>query len=73
MGRLQVLSGQEVCAILRKHGYLEVRRKGSHIVMQKRISTSTITVPIPDHEELRRGTIMGIIRQSRVPKEEFEL
>lgn len=41
--------------------------------MQKKIPDSTITVPIPDHKELRKGTIIGIIRQSGVPKEEFEI
>ncbi len=29
MGRLRTLSGREVCAILARHGFVEVRRKGS--------------------------------------------
>lgn len=40
--------------------------------MQKRLADTTITVPVPDHAELRRGTLMGIIRQSRLPRTEFE-
>jgi predicted RNA binding protein YcfA (HicA-like mRNA interferase family) len=72
LGKLRVLSGAEVCALLSKHGFEEVRRRGSHIVMQKRTATSTITVPVPDHKELRLGTLQSIIRQSRLRRELFE-
>jgi predicted RNA binding protein YcfA (HicA-like mRNA interferase family) len=40
--------------------------------MQKAIADTTITVPIPDHGELRIGTLQSIIRQCGVPKSEFE-
>jgi len=32
-----VLSGRDVCRILEKLGFAEVRRRGSHIVMQRRV------------------------------------
>lgn len=72
MGRLRVLSGQEVCRILEDHGFVEVRRRGSHIVMQRRLDTSTITVPVPDHPEIKIGTLLAIMRQSGVPRAAFE-
>ena len=72
MGRLRVLSGMEVCAILVQHGFVEVRRRGSHIVMQKHSENSTTTVPVPDHAELRIGTLQSIIRQSGLPRALFE-
>jgi predicted RNA binding protein YcfA (HicA-like mRNA interferase family) len=46
MGRLRVLSGREACRILQQHGFVEVRRRGSHIVMQRRTDAGSITVPI---------------------------
>jgi predicted RNA binding protein YcfA (HicA-like mRNA interferase family) len=55
-----------------RHGFLEVRQRGSHIVMQKRLPDTTITVPIPNHAELRIGTLQSIIRQSGVHRSEFE-
>jgi predicted RNA binding protein YcfA (HicA-like mRNA interferase family) len=67
-----VLSGNEVCEILAGHGFFEVRRRGSHIVMQRKEPDSTVTVPVPDHKELRRGTLRSIIRQSGVPRSSFE-
>ena len=42
------------------------------MVMQKRLSDTTITVPVPSHDELRAGTLKSIIRQSGVPGSEFE-
>jgi predicted RNA binding protein YcfA (HicA-like mRNA interferase family) len=72
MGRLRVLSGREVCRILEQHGFTEVRRRGSHIVMQRRTSEGTTTVPVPNHAELAIGTLMSIARQSGVPRAAFE-
>ena len=73
MGRLPVLSGKDVCRILAQNGFTEVRRRGSHIVMQKQLSHTTITVPVPDHKEIRMGTLLSIIRQSGLSRKEFEL
>ncbi|MBL8676931.1 MAG: type II toxin-antitoxin system HicA family toxin, partial [Alphaproteobacteria bacterium] len=41
MGKLLRLSGREVCKILSQNGFSQVRQKGSHIIMQKRIEHST--------------------------------
>lgn len=40
--------------------------------MQKRTGTSTITVPVPQHDEIRIGTLQSIIRQARLPRDLFE-
>lgn len=72
MGKLRVLSGKDVCRILQRHDFIEVRRRGSHIVMQRKTEESTITVPVPDHKEIRIGTLLSIIRQSAIPRTEFE-
>ena len=72
MARLAVLSGKEVCKILARHGFAEVRRRGSHVVMQRRMPSGTTTVPVPDHDELKIGTLQSVIRQSGVPRPEFE-
>jgi len=41
--------------------------------MQKKTSDSTITVPVPDHKEIRIGTLQSIIRQSQLPRSLFEV
>jgi predicted RNA binding protein YcfA (HicA-like mRNA interferase family) len=40
--------------------------------MQKRTEQTTVTVPVPDHAEIRLGTLMSIIRQSGLPRTLFE-
>ncbi|MBI5674750.1 MAG: type II toxin-antitoxin system HicA family toxin [Nitrospirae bacterium] len=72
MGKLRILSGKQVCDILVRHGFVQVRQRGSHIVMQKRLPDTTITVPVPNHSELRIGTLQSIIRQAGLNKSEFE-
>jgi predicted RNA binding protein YcfA (HicA-like mRNA interferase family) len=67
------LSGKRVCRILEQNGFEAVRQRGSHIIMQKQIpGPSTITVPVPNHHELRKGTLLSIIRQSQLPRSAFE-
>ncbi len=72
MGKLRVLSGSDVCAILGRGGFVEVRQRGSHVVMQKVLPGTTITVPVPNHPVLRVGTLLSIIRQSGMPRSDFE-
>ena len=72
MAKLRVMSGAEVCGILEDHGFVRVRQRGSHIVMQKEIDGVTTTVPVPNYKEVKIGTLHSIIRQSGVPRVEFE-
>jgi predicted RNA binding protein YcfA (HicA-like mRNA interferase family) len=70
--KLKILSGKQVCDILTLNGFIEVRRRGSHIIMQKRIEEDTATVPVPNHKELKTGTLLSIIRQSGISRNQFE-
>lgn len=40
--------------------------------MQRRTEAGTVTIPVPDHPELKIGTLLSIIRQSGLPRAEFE-
>ena len=71
MPRLRLLSAREVCRILEKHGFVIVRQKGSHIILRKELRDRGITVPVPNHSELAKGTLKSIIDQSEIPKSEF--
>ena len=72
MPKLRPVSGEAVCEILERHGFQRVRQRGSHTVMQIWTPQGTTTVPVPLHRELRIGTLQSIIRQSGVPRSEFE-
>ncbi len=72
MAKLRIFSGREVCRTLAQHGYEEIRQRGSHIIMQIKTEDSTITIPVPNHKQIRMGTLMSIIRQSRLDRSIFE-
>jgi predicted RNA binding protein YcfA (HicA-like mRNA interferase family) len=40
--------------------------------MQKRHGTTTTTIPVPDHADLKAGTLSSIIRQSGLARRFFE-
>jgi len=69
---MRPLSGKEVCEVLLRHGFVQVRQRGSHIIMQKQEGERTTTVPVPNHKELRAGTLRSIVRQSGLQKTDFE-
>lgn len=62
MLKLGVFSGEEICRILETEGFLRVRQKASHTILQKRTEHTTITVPVPMHRTIRIGTLQSIIR-----------
>ncbi|MBC8097116.1 MAG: type II toxin-antitoxin system HicA family toxin [Akkermansiaceae bacterium] len=71
MPKLGVFSGVEICDILRTQGFELVRQRGSHLIMQRRAGETTVTVPVPNHREIKIGTLQSIIRQSQTPRDLF--
>ena len=65
-------SGRSMCRLLEAHGFAEVRQRGSHRIMQLLAGESTITVPVPMHNDLKPGTLASIIRQSGLDRSLFE-
>ncbi len=72
MAKLPVLSGREVIKALRKIGFEPARQKGSHIVLVRMVSDSKRAVVVPNHREIDPGTLIEIIRQAGLKREEFE-
>jgi predicted RNA binding protein YcfA (HicA-like mRNA interferase family) len=71
MPKLGIFSGAEICDILRSQGFEMVRQRGSHLVMQRRTGDTTVTVPVPNHREVKIGTLQSIIRQSQLSRDLF--
>lgn len=72
MPKLPVLSGKDVIEILKKNGFKILRQKGSHVSLQKIADDQSFNVVVPMHDELAKGTLMSIIRQTGLTKENFE-
>jgi predicted RNA binding protein YcfA (HicA-like mRNA interferase family) len=73
LGKLRILSGRQVYAILEAHGFIAMRQRGSHLIMQWQGEATTISVAVPMHDEIKIGTLSSIIRQSHLPRELFEI
>jgi predicted RNA binding protein YcfA (HicA-like mRNA interferase family) len=50
-------------------GFVVDRQRGSHIILV--LDIPRITVSVPDHKELDRGTLRAIIRQIGLSVDEF--
>ena len=68
------LPGRKVIKALKKVGFAVVGQRGSHVRM-KRIAIEgvdkTRLVIVPDHKEVDKGTLIEVIRQARLTREEF--
>ena len=69
--KLPRLSGLEVIKILNKIGFETRRQKGSHIILIKEAEEKNLVTVVPLHKEIDRGTLLAIIRQAGLTKEEF--
>ncbi|OGU14246.1 MAG: hypothetical protein A2X61_16660 [Ignavibacteria bacterium GWB2_35_12] len=69
MPKLPVLSGSETCKILQKFGWRIARQKGSHIIMVK--EGELITLSIPNHKEVAKGTLSSLIKSANLTISEF--
>ena len=71
MPKLPVLSGHKVIKALNKDGWVQRRTKGSHVILSKIINDQKVALVVPLHKEIDKGTLIEIIRQARLKREEF--
>ena len=69
---LRKVYGKECLKILcNKFGFCIVRQKGSHVLIKKETEKGKIGAVIPQHKELKIGTLKSILEQARISEEEF--
>ena len=71
MTKLPVLSAREIIRALTKVGFRQVSQKGSHIKLKRILDDKTWIVIVPNFKEIPIGTMLSIIRQSGLEKNEF--
>jgi len=70
--QLRKISGKERVKLLcNRFGFFVKRQKGSHIVLVKETPTEKIVTIVPNHRELKIGTLKGILELAGVSEEEF--
>ncbi|MBF1999264.1 MAG: type II toxin-antitoxin system HicA family toxin [Synechococcales cyanobacterium M58_A2018_015] len=71
MPKLPRISSREAIRVLERLGFEQVRQTGSHVVMKKRTPDGEVGCVVPVHQELKIGTLSGILKQAQVKPEEF--
>jgi len=66
---LPVLSGREVVRVFESFGWTVARQKSSHIILTK--DGEIVTLSIPNHNEVARGTLRSLIRSANLTVDEF--
>ena len=66
---LPVLSGREVVRVFESLGWSVARQSGSHIILIKEGEMATLSVP--DHREVAKGTLRGLIRAAGLTVADF--
>jgi predicted RNA binding protein YcfA (HicA-like mRNA interferase family) len=61
------VSGAEAVRALQKLGFVVLRQKGSHVMMRR----GTSGCVVPQHRELKIGTLSGLLKQAGVTADEF--
>lgn len=67
------LDYNRVVAALQRAGWVVVRRKGSHIRLQKRLPSEVLKITIPAHRPIKRSTLAHILKHARLTIAEFLL
>jgi predicted RNA binding protein YcfA (HicA-like mRNA interferase family) len=65
--KLPIMSGAEAVRAFERLGFLVVRQRGSHIILRR----GTSGCVVPNHRELKTGTLAGILKQAGVSLDEF--
>jgi len=71
MPRLPKLSGADVLRILEKHGYEQVRTRGSHVRLYPPVSSGLKKITVPLHKELKPGTLSNILKDAGLTAEDL--
>ena len=70
--RLRTVSGGKVIKILcNKMGFKISGRTGSHVRLSKETPEGKVGTVVPMHEEVKIGTLKGILKLAKVDEDEF--
>ena len=71
MPKMPRVSGADVIRALAKLGFLQVRQRGSHVVLKRTDTNGARGCVVPLHRELAAGTLRGILKQAGITPEDL--
>jgi predicted RNA binding protein YcfA (HicA-like mRNA interferase family) len=69
MPQLPVVSGRQARRAFERSGWSFDRQRGSHMILAK--AGSSVNLSVPDHKELDRDLLRGLIRDAGMSVDEF--
>ncbi len=69
--KLIPISGKNLCKIVERLGFVKVHQVGSHVRYVHPDGRKT-TIPVHGNEELGKGLLIEILKQTKISREEFE-
>ncbi len=69
MSPLPLLRPREVVRAFERLRWNRVRQRGSHIILTK--TGSSVTLSVPDHPQVARGTLRALIAKAGLSTEDF--
>lgn len=67
--KLPVLIGREAARTFGAFGWQVVRQASSHLILTK--PGETVTLSVPDHNEVAKGTLRSLIRSAHLTVDDF--
>jgi predicted RNA binding protein YcfA (HicA-like mRNA interferase family) len=64
MPRLPSISGERLVRALKRAGFVELRQKGSHVSLEKRVGDKVLRTVVPMHSTFAKGTLSDILKQA---------
>ena len=61
------IAGREVMRALERLGFAQIGQRGSHVKLRR----DSATVIVPDHREIRKGTLSAILQQAGISVDEL--
>ncbi len=72
MTTLPVLSGKKLLKVLIKHGYVALRKKGSHVFVESVNGECSTVIPIHGNEDLGTGLLKSTLNDLELTADDLQ-
>ncbi|MCD6120285.1 MAG: type II toxin-antitoxin system HicA family toxin [Spirochaetales bacterium] len=71
MSKIPSLNYGKVIRALQRDGWVIVRQRGSHIMLQKHVGSEVLKIIVPAHKPIKMSTLSHILKQARISVNDF--
>ena len=71
MERLPALTGKQVLRVLQRAGFIEDRRRGSHVILYNPATKTRTVIPVHAGKTIKRPLLKAILDEAKLSVQEF--